>query len=255
MIGEIEIMAHAAQQEFIKKIVNNFPNHFSGKVLDIGSLDINGDITHHFVSAEYIGVDVGPGRNVNLVARGEDLELASNYFDVVIYGECLEHNPAWKGTFSNMFRMVLPGGLVVMTCASTLRTEHGTTRSDLGSGAPLSVEQGFEYYKNLAPRHLRAVIDVPMFSNFKIFQNWAESDLYFVGIKVDKTEEFVSEWSQTLTELKSLVRGFNKPKRIVKLQYGSLEWRWKLKIVRKAREFLGEVRYQKLRKVIRILGV
>jgi SAM-dependent methyltransferase len=176
-------MAHPAQQAFFRVAIKVYPKHFTGRVLDIGSLNVTGDITHQFRASEYVGVDIGPGNNVTHVARGEDLDWKSNYFDVVISGECFEHNPAWKGTFSNMVRMTRPGGLVLMTCASTFRTEHGTTRSDFGTGAPLCVGQGIEYYRNLSPRDLRRVIDESSFEDFKIFQNWAESDLYFVGVK------------------------------------------------------------------------
>jgi SAM-dependent methyltransferase len=248
-------MAHAAQQEFISIIVSQFPSHFAGRVLDIGSLDINGDITHQFTATEYVGVDIGPGNNVNLVARGEELELPSGYFDVVISGECFEHNPAWKSTFANMVRMTKPGGLIVMTCASTLRTEHGTTRSDFGAGAPLAVDQGYEYYRNLAPRHLRAIIDESLFLNYKIFQNWAESDLYFFGIKSNSSSQISEEFETTTIRLKGLLKSFNQPKRVIKIQYGSLEWRWKLRIVRKLISLLGENRYRKFRRVIRFLGL
>jgi SAM-dependent methyltransferase len=248
-------MAHPAQQEFISLAVKNFPNLFAGRVLDIGSLDINGDITNQFTASEYVGVDIGPGSNVTLVARGEDLDLKSSYFDVVISGECFEHNPAWKGTFSNMVRMTRPGGLVLMTCAGTLRTEHGTTRSDFGAGAPLSVEQGFEYYRNLSPRDLKRVIDQASFSNFKIFQNWAESDLYFIGIKLGGESEANTQFQILSLEAKNLVAGFNNPRRVLRTQLAAFEWRTKLKIVRRLIQLLGEERYRKFRKIVSFIGI
>jgi SAM-dependent methyltransferase len=240
-------LAHPAQQKFIALAVANFPDLFQGKVLDVGSLDITGDITHQFDAQEYVGVDIGPGKNVTKVARGEELDLSSGYFDVSISGECFEHNPAWKSTFLNMVRMTKPGGLVVMTCASTFRTEHGTSRSDFGTGAPLSVSAGFEYYKNLTPRDLKLVIDECLFSNYSIYQNWAESDLYFIGLKAGSHPDSLAKFSNLITESKTLLKELNKPARIVKLQFNAWEWRMRNKVYKKANKLLKPDTYKKLR--------
>jgi sensor histidine kinase YesM len=151
--------------------------------------------------------------------------------------------------------MTRPGGLVLMTCAGTLRTEHGTTRSDFGAGAPLSVEQGFEYYRNLSPRDLKRVIDQASFSNFKIFQNWAESDLYFIGIKLGGESEANTQFQILSLGAKNLVAGFNNPRRVLRTQLAAFEWRTKLKIVRRLIQLLGEERYRKFRKIVSFIGI
>lgn len=47
-------MAHIEQVEFCKKIKNKFLNHFfNKKVLDIGSLDINGNNKNYIINLEY----------------------------------------------------------------------------------------------------------------------------------------------------------------------------------------------------------
>jgi hypothetical protein len=52
-------MAHFEQQRFCKIIVEKFPEYFKGKtVLDIGSVDINGNNRYMLNSCEYIGLDV-----------------------------------------------------------------------------------------------------------------------------------------------------------------------------------------------------
>ena len=43
-------------------------------VLDIGSLDVNGNNRCHFIEPrEYVGVDVGPGANVDVVSLGTNM--------------------------------------------------------------------------------------------------------------------------------------------------------------------------------------
>jgi SAM-dependent methyltransferase len=248
-------MAHPAQQRFIGLAVAKFPSLFSGKVLDIGSLDITGDITHQFKANEYVGVDIGPGKNVTKVARGEDLDFATGYFDVTISGECFEHNPAWKSTFINMVRMTKPGGIVVMTCASTFRTEHGTSRSDFGTGAPLSVSAGYEYYKNLSPEDLTCIIDKSLFAKYAIFQNWAESDLYFIGLKSGANQRIQEIFSTLEIECQRLVKELNQPFRVVKLQFDAWEWRTRNRLYRRLSRTLGAEKYRKIRRYGKILGL
>jgi hypothetical protein len=95
----------------------------------------------------------------------------------------MEHNPYWKGTMSNMIRLCRPGGLVVMTCATVGRREHGTTRTSPGD-SPLSIGLGWEYYRNLTRRDFDQVpslqADLALFS---FFTNWVSNDLYMVGFK------------------------------------------------------------------------
>ena len=117
-------MAHTDQIQFFQQVIQHFPGFFSGKVIDIGSNDINGG-PHKYVNAsEYVGVDLGPGTNVNLVSRGEEVQLPSGYFDVAMSSECFEHAPTWRAILLNMIRMTRPGGLVAFSCATTGRPEH-----------------------------------------------------------------------------------------------------------------------------------
>lgn len=52
-------MAHPEQVEFCTRIKNKFPDFFKNKnVLDVGSLDINGNNRYLFQNCSYTGVDV-----------------------------------------------------------------------------------------------------------------------------------------------------------------------------------------------------
>src|SRR5664279_1442631 len=112
-------MSHASQLEFVGITKSLFPEMFvQKKVLEVGSLDINGSIRGFFENCDYTGLDVAPGPGVDLVCQGQDYDAPSESFDVVISCEVMEHNPFWEQTLKNMIRLTKPGGLMVMSCAT-----------------------------------------------------------------------------------------------------------------------------------------
>ena len=177
-------MAHFEQQQFVQSVKNEFPSFFhGGRIIEMGSLDINGSVRRFFEEPkEYVGVDVGPGRGVDVVCEGQDYDGATGSFDVAISAECFEHNPHWEATFANMHRLVRDEGLLVMTCATVGRPEHGTTRSDRGS-SPLTVGKGWDYYKNLIEEDFYNAFPIAcMFSEHCFKVNTSSHDLYFWGL-------------------------------------------------------------------------
>jgi len=184
-------MSHAEQMDFMKSMKEKFPLHFTNaKILEVGSLNINGsfrDIVED--SRQYIGLDVGKGPGVDIVVPGQDYDGPSNYFDIVVSAECFEHNPYWLETFFNMIRMCRPGGLVLMSCATKDRPEHGTSRTS-PRDSPLTLQKGWDYYRNLEETDFLAHFNPLLhFSehNFSVNNNgnvWA-NDLYFYGLKHD----------------------------------------------------------------------
>lgn len=178
-------MAHREQQQFVAAVKADFPDLFTGgRIVEIGSLDINGTVRKLFdVPDEYIGLDIAPGKGVDLVCEGQNYDAPDASFDVAISAECFEHNPYWKETFDNMVRLVRKGGLVVFTCATTGRPEHGTTRSDVNS-SPLTVAKGWNYYRNLTEEDFTEEWDFDaLFSSYDFSTNNYSHDLYFWGIK------------------------------------------------------------------------
>lgn len=173
-------MAHPAQQEFVESVRSQFPHLFQDvKVLEIGSLNINGSVRGLFTNCEYVGVDLEPGEGVDLVGEGQNLDFLNNYFDVCISAECFEHNPYWAETFANMARMA--SQLVVVTCATEGRPEHGTNRAD-PSSSPFTLTN-WDYYKNLTEVDFRESMNIDeMFSQYQFSTNPQSYDLYFWGI-------------------------------------------------------------------------
>jgi SAM-dependent methyltransferase len=161
-----------------------FPGFFnSGRTLEVGSLDINGSIRRYFESGVYTGIDVAEGPGVDVVCQGQDYDAPDGSFDTVISCETMEHNPFWKETIANMIRVCRAGGLVVMTCATTGRPEHGTTRTE-AADSPLTIGLGWEYYKNLTEQDVRQALTMQnLLRPFAFFPNRASYDLYLIGFK------------------------------------------------------------------------
>lgn len=180
-------MAHEAQKHFFRYVKDKYPSFFTDvRVLDIGSLDINGNNRHVFSHPySYIGVDLNAGSNVDVVCPGH-LYDCGYLFDVVVSSECFEHDMYYARTLQNMIRLLRPGGLLIFTCASTGRHEHGTLRM-YPEDAPFLLEMGEKwanYYKNLTEDDIRAVIDVNnSFTSFEFIYEPTAFDLYFWGIK------------------------------------------------------------------------
>lgn len=180
-------MAHLQQQVFCRSVKAIFPEFFCEKlVIDIGSLDINGNNQEYFENCQFMGIDIAQGRNVDLVSKGHELQLPNESIDTIISTECFEHDQYYDQTIKNCYRMLKPGGLFVFTCATTGRPEHGTRRTTPQDAPFLQTDMEWsDYYKNLTEADVRAVLDVDKsFSVYEFSTNETSHDLYFYGIKV-----------------------------------------------------------------------
>lgn len=177
-------MSHKEQLEFITGVKENYKIFFYDKcVLEIGSLNINGTVRQFFDRCVYVGVDVGSGPGVDVVCLGHEYDMPANSFDVAISCECFEHDPYHIKTLNNMIRLVKSGGLIIFSCATTGRKEHGTIYSEPQS-SPLTVDLGWNYYKNLEETDFKKEIDFDnLFSEYKFSNNLDVYDLYFYGFK------------------------------------------------------------------------
>lgn len=185
-------MSHTQQQKYCLSIKERFLDYFTDvMVLDLGSLDINGNNSYLFDDVLYLGVDVAQGKNVDIVSKGHELGLPDNTFDVVISTECFEHDMHYPATLSNIYRMLKPGGLFIFTCATTGRAEHGTRRTS-PQDAPLlqGLGEWADYYKNLSESDIRDVMDIDaLFSKYEFDIGHESCDLYFFGFKSGNLEK------------------------------------------------------------------
>jgi SAM-dependent methyltransferase len=174
-------MSHTQQQDFCKLVEKNFFREKKILILEIGSYNVNGTIRDIFVNQRYIGVDVKKGPCVDIVYDGLNLDIHDK-FDLSISCECFEHNPYYLENFKTMIELTKDNGVVVFTCASIFRKEHGTTRTT-SADSPGSMEK-WDYYKNLFKKDFEKKINMnKIFYKYQFYYNFFSDDLYFIGIK------------------------------------------------------------------------
>jgi len=177
-------MAHQEQRDYVSKLKTTFSEKFvDKKVLEVGSLNINGTLRDFFSSCDYTGIDVGDGPGVDIVCPGQEYDAPDGSYDVVCSAECFEHNPYWLETFQNMIRLCAKEGFIFFTCATVGRPEHGTSRTNPWA-SPLTTDLGWDYYKNLTEQDFTDKINFNnYFSTYEWQVNTHSCDLYFYGIK------------------------------------------------------------------------
>ena len=190
-------MAHPEQAEFFCGVRAHYPHAFTGaRVLEVGSLDINGSVRELFTDCRYVGVDLQLAPGVDLACQGQMVEFPSGHFDTVISAECMEHNPFWRETTANMLRMTKPGGLVLISCATTGRLEHGTTRTN-PDASPFTSAESWDYYRNLGAADFEASLYLKgWLTDWASWVNFITRDLYFVGLRHGAATELSAPMKQ-----------------------------------------------------------
>lgn len=202
-------MAHIQQLTYISLVKDHFIHDSRDlKILEIGSYDFNGTIRKFFPDSEYTGVDLCEGPGVDLVGFGHEVSMPDESVDISISCECFEHDANWIATINNMHRMTKPGGLVVITCATLGRIEHGTRRSSL-EFSPGTQAVGLDYYKNLGQADFEKSLNLQnMFQHWRFFTMPTSFDLYFIGWKKGETLFSGNEnlFEQHVNDIKKLKR-------------------------------------------------
>lgn len=108
---------HSSVLEWVGRVVSTYDLD-RGRVLEIGSYDVNGSVRQFFPHAEYHGIDVRPGPGVDEVKPANYMVYTPDkpWFDTVISTEVLEHDRWPWTTLCYMGESVRPGGMVVITC-------------------------------------------------------------------------------------------------------------------------------------------
>lgn len=119
---------HKSLMSWLNKIQSLHHGLFYGKrVLEVGSMNINGSPRELFHDCDYIGVDHRPGKGVDVVCLGH--EYTDEPFDVVLTTSTLEHDPFWKETLANMVLLTKIGGSMIVCTVSKDYPPHCTDTS------------------------------------------------------------------------------------------------------------------------------
>lgn len=141
--------------------------------VDLGGRDINGTV-HSLFSRPVLVVDISDGRGVDVVADAADWTTEGR-FDVVLCTEVFEHTPRWREIIATAHRVLNPGGLLIATCATFGRPEHGAA-----SDKPLPGE----FYENVNPAHLRSELLGWTYSMVRTADGmFSQDDLYAWAVK------------------------------------------------------------------------
>ena len=101
---------------WLLKIKTKLPTQL-GRVLDVGSLDINGSVKDYYGKAttEFIGIDMQEGKGVDIVMNAHDLltKFEPESFDVIFCMNTLEHDNRFWVTLENMYLLLKTGGYLV----------------------------------------------------------------------------------------------------------------------------------------------
>ncbi len=212
-------MSHPAQRRFCEMVKRKFPAHFRrSNIVDIGSLDINGSNRGLFRNCNYTGIDVYPGRNVDIVGpahielpsvteslrrsfeqhyRGW-LEYPAPMIDTIISTEAMEHDIHLDKTLKAAYNHLRPGGLLLITAAGDGRAEHGTS-----DHRPEDSPGTTDYYKNVSNEMFIQVLPPQLFSHYHIAQ--VNTDFQFYGIKLDPSVVPVEHSKHKLFRMRTIL--------------------------------------------------
>lgn len=181
-------MAHYNQLKFIELSSQYFDwnNNDALKVLEIGSYDVNGSVRMFFPKNNYCGLDIVEGPGVDLIYDGKKLNFAKSSFDLVLSCEVFEHNPYWKVTLQEMYRVTKPSGYIVITAASKGRQEHGTERTSPKS-SPGSLANKWIYYKNIFKSDILEQTQLWDLEFSWVKYNPVSNDIYYIAKKSSNT--------------------------------------------------------------------
>ena len=170
---------HLSAFNFVVSCASKFKTNFCFKdVLEVGSLDINGSIRPLFVGCNYTGIDLSEGPGVDLVGHLLEHKFPLESFDTIVSLEAMEHDEHWEKSLREMFALLKPKGLLIITCATTGREEHGTFKND-----PTASPKTLDWYHNLTAWDFFSVIDIDSFSYADFHFDSTVGDLQFMGIK------------------------------------------------------------------------
>ncbi len=170
MHNEVKLICQEVKEKYL--------DYFIGTdVLDVGSLDINGNNRYLFTDCDIVGIDLGKGKNVD-VATEVHKYVPGIKFDMVICTEMLEHDCSWRLSLKKMLELLCKGGLLLLTAAGPNRPEHGTTRAD-----PQFSPFTNNYYRNISAEDLLKCLPFEEFQESCIGHRRNAHDVYFYGIK------------------------------------------------------------------------
>lgn len=111
---------HDSAKNIGKSFFDIYISHRTRKILGVGSMDINGTLREDCPQdIEYVGIDLAPGPGVDIVLSDQySFPFRDTSFDMIVSTSCLEHDQMFWLTFSEMCRVLIPGGYIYINAPS-----------------------------------------------------------------------------------------------------------------------------------------
>jgi len=175
---------HIEAYQWAKHLKRKHPEYFVCRnVLEIGSLDINGNIRHLFTNCSYTGIDIVVGHNVDILSIAHEFNPDEKY-DVIFSMNALEHDMYYKKTLRRMYDLLTVNGFLFFSC-SHKHNEHGTIkRRPTDSGTIYMGKEWAKFYKNFLMEDIEEIFDLRKNKQFRNVDLCVKSrDLRFWAIK------------------------------------------------------------------------
>jgi SAM-dependent methyltransferase len=147
-------------------------------VIELGARTVAGDWPYSgavrplFNSAWYVGVDIAPGPNVDVIADAAHWR-GKHDADTVVCCETLEHTPEAARICENASRLLANNGVFIVTAAGAGRAPHSAV-----DGGRVRVG---EFYRNVSREQLRDWLQ-PFFG-FWMIDTDTPGDIYAMAVK------------------------------------------------------------------------
>jgi hypothetical protein len=141
---------HTLAREYMEKAVAKY-GPFTGPVVEFGSRNINGGSRDLFPEAQsYLGIDIMPGNGVDIVTDASKW-VSNKKYCCVVSNETFEHTPNWKDMLKVAKDVLIPRGVLLITCATSPRTPHSATIAN-------SRPHHEEYYGNVSEAEFKKAV-------------------------------------------------------------------------------------------------
>ncbi len=162
---------HVQAYRYVRRMVRSLSTQPPLRVCEFGSYDVNGSVRDLFPAGTYVGVDSRAGPGVDVVADAADWPGDGRPFVLVVCTEVLEHTPRAAEVVRSAYRLLAPGGVLILTAATTGREPHGIDGGDVGQ----------EHYANIPASALRGWLSPFAFALVDDGEN--PGDVYATALK------------------------------------------------------------------------
>lgn len=95
-----------------------------GRVLELGSLDVNGTGRDYLHAKNYVGVDIVAGKGVDVVCAAKDTVFEPSSFDAILCTSMLEHDPQWQRSVAHNVQWLKPEGFFFLSWGAEGNGHH-----------------------------------------------------------------------------------------------------------------------------------